>query len=102
MPRLKETFSQVYDRVMSKLGIDCFCIQWNHAYTPPRDDYKRHFHVVLSQTLLPISHAKIEFLPFPLRKFIVIDPEYSKRTYQELLKEYGEGVIKKYTMYIVP
>lgn len=68
----KETFIRAYDSVMSKLGIESFCIQWNHAYTPPSDEYKRHLHVVLSQTVLPITHAKIEALPFPLRKFIII------------------------------
>jgi len=98
MPGLKETFFQAYDRVMSKLGIESFCIQWNHAYTPPRDHY-RHFHAVLSQTVLPLSHAKMEFLPFPLRKFIVIDPNYRDPKHS---KEYENYINKRYTKFFVP
>jgi len=96
---IKETFIKAYDSVMSKLGVDCFCIQWNHAYTPSRDDYKRHFHIVLSQNILPVSHAKIEFLPFPLRKFIVVDPTYHDPKHS---KEYEEEINKRYTKFIVP
>jgi hypothetical protein len=97
MPELKESITKAYDRVMSKLGVESFVIQWNHAYTPSKD-YKRHFHFVLTQTFLPISHAKMEFLPFPLRKFIITGPNYKP----EHSKEYEDYINRFYTKFLVP
>ena len=77
MTELKDSFTKAYDTIMSKLGIESFCIQWNHTYT---SDYKRHFHLVLNQTKLPIHHAVLEVLPFPLRKFIIVDPTHQPHT----------------------
>jgi hypothetical protein len=96
MPELKEPIIKAYDSVMSKLGVENFCIQWNHAYTPS-NNYKRHFHIVLNQTFLPISHTKMEFLPFPFRKFIIVNPEHRPHS-----KEYEDYINRYYTNFLVP
>lgn len=92
--KMKESFFKAYDTIMSKLGIESFCIQWNHAYA---SDYKRHFHLVLNQTKLPINHATLELLPFPLRKFIIVNPDYRPHT-----KDYEVYINKNYTKFLVP
>jgi hypothetical protein len=94
MTELKDSFTKAYDTIMSKLGIESFCIQWNHAYT---SDYKRHFHLVLSQTKLPIHHAVLEVLPFPFRKFIIVDPTHKPHT-----KDYEDYIKREYTKFFVP
>ena len=94
MAEIKESLLKAYDRVMSKAGIENLCIQWNHAYTSV---YSRHFHLVLNQTKLPISHASLEVLPFPLRKIIIVNPSHHPHT-----KEYEDYVNESYTKFLVP
>lgn len=94
MTEIKESLLKAYDKVMSEIGVENLCIQWNHVYT---SNYKRHFHFVLNQTKLPISHAKLELLPFPLRKFIIVNPEHRPHK-----KEYEDYINENYTKFLVP